>query len=452
MSNKKIVLIGSGSQFTEFYLQELFKYPEFKGITLAFVDRKIERLNVVKGIADKINKEFDWGINFEGHTDRRDALPGADVVYCFAAVNYKEAWKMDRQICNRHDLNPYEFHTSSVSALSMGSRHVPMVLAMCKDIEELCPDAWFILDNNPLRVITAAVLRNTKTKCFGYCNGHDLSQSGIEEILGTSDMDEPDDAQGWEREFMVADGNVSIQLLGINHMHWAISIRDVRTGEDMYPKLRKIINETPVEKLPLGFRYSAEVMKRLGYFPGCGDTHIVDYMWCIDDEIAKLCDVQAFDVDAWFGGRDKDAWAEIAARISDKQSMQEFLKQRRTGWQSVQIARIMLGGRYEYFPSINILNNGCIPNMSDDAVIETPGVLGPDFVRGIQMGPLPDHLVPYCQLHATQANLMADAITFGDREKALHALLMDPYVSSVNKAHEVLDDLIKTNSIYETNW
>ena len=47
MKGKKIVLIGSGSQFTEFYLQELFKYPEFKGVTLAFVDRKPDRLKVV---------------------------------------------------------------------------------------------------------------------------------------------------------------------------------------------------------------------------------------------------------------------------------------------------------------------------------------------------------------------------------------------------------------------
>jgi len=75
MKGKKIVLIGSGSQFTEFYLQELFKYPEFKGITLAFVDRKPDRLEVVKGIADKINDALKWEINFEGYSDRREALP-----------------------------------------------------------------------------------------------------------------------------------------------------------------------------------------------------------------------------------------------------------------------------------------------------------------------------------------------------------------------------------------
>lgn len=452
MKNKKIVLIGSGSQFTEFYLQELFKYPEFKGVTLAFVDRKIERLNVVKGIAEKINQECNGGIRFEGFTDRRDALVGADIVYCFAAVNYKEAWKMDRQICNRHGLNPYEFHTSSVSSLSMGSRHIPMVLDMCKDIEEICPNAWFVLDNNPLTKIVAAVLRHTKTKCFGYCNGHELEQSGVEEILGTSLMDEPDNAQGWEREFMVPEGNVSMQQIGINHMAWVVNIRDAKTGEDLYPKLRKIVQETPIDKLPLGFRFSAEILKRVGYFPSCGDTHVVDYMWCIDDEIAKLCDVRAFDVDAWFGGRDKNAWAEIASQIKDPKSIQAFIKQRRTGWQSTQIARIMLGGKYEYFPAINIMNNGCISNMNDDVVVELPGVLGPDFAQGIKMGPLPDPLLAYCQLHATQANLIADACALGDHEKALQALLMDPYVCSITKAHQILDDVIKSNSIYETNW
>ena len=77
MKGRKIVLIGSGSQFTEFYLQEVFKFEDFKGVTIAFVDRKPDRLNVVKGIAEKINNVLNWDVKFEGYTDRREALPGA---------------------------------------------------------------------------------------------------------------------------------------------------------------------------------------------------------------------------------------------------------------------------------------------------------------------------------------------------------------------------------------
>lgn len=452
MKGKKIVLIGSGSQFTEFYLQELFKYPDFKGITLAFVDRKPERLKVVKGIAEKINSAYKWEINFEGYSDRREALPGADLVYCFAAVNYKESWKMERTMCLKHGLNPYEFHTSGVSSLSMGMRHISLALDICDDMEELCPDAWLILDNNPLTKILTAVLRHSKTKAFGYCNGHELEQMGIEQILGMTDVVQSTTADNLEREYMVPGGTISLQQIGINHMGWVISINDAKTGEDLYPKFRDIVTKSPLKDIPLGYRFSAEMYKRFGYFPAPADVHIADYMWCVDEEMGKLCDLAPFDVDAWFGGRDAAAWSEIADKISDMDSIKVFVDERRTGWQTTQIARIMLGGDYEYFPAINIMNNGCISNMNDDVVVEVPGVLGPDFVKGLNMGPLPDEVLAFCQLHATQSNLIADAAALGNKEKALQALLIDPYIASVKKAEALLADVLNYNKQYDTRF
>ena len=453
MKEKKIVLIGSGSQFTEFYLQELFKYQDFKGITLAFVDRKPDRLKVVKGIAEKINATLKWDIKFEGYTDRREALPGADLVYCFAAVNYKESWKMERTICLRHGMNPYEFHTSGVSSLSMGIRHIPLVLDICADMEELCPDAWLILDNNPLTKIVTAVFRHSKTKAFGYCNGHELEQMGIEQILGKADLGTSViEAKGFEREYMVPGGEISVQQIGINHMGWVVSIKDSKTGEDLYPKFKEIAFNSPLKKIPLGYRFSVEMYKRFGYFPAPGDTHIADYMWCVDKEMEALCDLAPFDVDAWFGGRNASDWSKIADKIKDLDSIKVFINERRTGWQSTQIAKIMLGGKYEYFPAINIMNNGCISNLNDDVVVEVPGVLGPDFVKGINMGPLPDEVLAFCQIHATQSNLIADAAALGNKEKALQALLIDPYIGSVKRAEALLADVLDYNKQYDIRF
>ena len=453
---RKIVLIGSGSQFTEFYLQELFKYPEFKGITLTFVDRNPERLAVVKGIAEKINGLLGYDITFEGYTDRRDALPGAYLVYCFASVNYKETWANEKVICNRHGLNPYEYHTSSISSLSMGMRHIPLVLDICADMEELCPDAWLVLENNPLTKIETAVLRHSKTKVIGYCYGHELVEMSLEQILGKTpegkSTEETAGAGLIDREYMVPGGAVSLQSMGINHLMFVQSIKDSKTGEDLYPEFRRIINETPLEKLPQGFRYSAEVYKRLGFFPGPGDTHIADYMWCTDEEIAKKCNIECFDVWSWFGGRDADAWDQIGAVVQDKESAEKFVMERRPGWQSTQLARIMIGGKYEYFPAINIMNNGCISNLPDDVVVEVPGVLGPDSVQGIKMGRLPEEIAAFCHLHAMQSNLFADAAALGDREIALRGLMIDPYIAGITRAEALLEDVIQSNSKYDIRF
>ena len=453
MKSKKNVLIGSGSQFSEFYLQEAFKYPEFKGTTIAFVDRKPERLKVVKGIADKVNELLDFGINLEGYTDRREALVGADLVYCFVAVDLKNSWNKDLQLCRKHGLNPFEFHTSSISSLSMGMRHIPIVLDLCADIEEICPDAWLVLDNNPLSKILSAVLRHTKTKCFGYCNGHELEQVAIEQMLSLdSQSKETIESKTHEREFMVAGDKISVLAMGINHMGWIMTIRDSATGEDLYPAFRQICKTTPIEKIPLGYRFSVEICNRLGYFPSPADVHIVDYMWNADDDIIARTGLVPFNPFDWFGGRDANAWEEIAARVTDKKSAEEFVQERRSGWMSTQIARIMFGGKYEYFPAINIMNNGCISNMNDNIVVEVPGIIGPDCAKGLQMGAMPEELLPYCELHGIQGNLIADAATFGDRDAALKAMLMDPFIQSVTKAEIMLDEFIESNRPYDIRF
>ena len=90
-------------------------------------------------------------------------------------------------------------------------------------------------------------------------------------------------------------------------------------------------------------------------------------------------------------------------------SIKAFVDERRTGWQTTQIARIMLGGNYEYFPAINIMNNGCISNMNDD-------------------------------------------VAFGNKEKALQALLIDPYISSVKKAEAMQEDVLDHNKQYDIRF
>ena len=453
MKKSKIVLIGSGSQYTEFFLQELFKYEEFKGCTLAMVDRKNDRLEMVMSIANKLNGFFGWDVNIEGFTDRREALADADVVYCFAAVNYKDAWKKEYEICTKHGLNPFEFHTTGPAGLGMAIRHVPLILDICSDMEELCPDAWLIIDSNPLAKMQAAVARYTKIKCIGYCYGHELVQVALEQTLGMTDRSpEQINADPVEREFMVPAGTIDIQVAGVNHMGWLLDIKSAATGEDLYPRLRKILDETPTEKAPMGYRFCTEVYRRFGYFAMPGDQHVADYAWFIDDNSQALCNISPFPVDSWFGGRDKNAWGEIYNKVNDLEAAQLFIKQIRAGWMSTQLARYLISGGYKYFPSINVVNNGAISNLSDDLIVEVPAVIGPDLVKPLQMGDLPYGLAPICQLQGSISNIVADAAATGSKEKALQALLLDPYVSGITRAENLLDDILLYNKDYDTRF
>lgn len=447
----KIVVIGAGSQFTEFFLQEIFKFEEFRGCTLALVDRRPTRLEQEVRLANFINDSSGWDIKVKGHTDRRDALKNANYIYCFIAVNHMETWKKEFEIANKHGIYPLEAYTAGAPGLGMSMRHVPVMIDICKDIEEICPNAWLILDNNPLAKIMAAILRHTKVKCIGYCNGHELVQMALEQILNMDER-EPSEraADPVEREFMVPAGNVDITLAGINHCQWLLDIRDTKTGEDLYPLVKENLKD--INKVPTGYKFSAEVCKLFGYFPSPADNHVADYIWAVDRNIFKDFDLAPYPVDKWFGGRDAEAWKKIADGINTHEAARDFVSKRRVGWLNLQIVRFMMSGEKKYFPAINLLNTGAITNLDSDIIVEVPAIIGPNGAKAIMIGDLPEQLVPICALHGRITNIVADATVLGSKELALQALLLDPFVPNLQTAKGLLDDMLEYNKDYYTRF
>ena len=447
----KIVVIGSGSQFTEFFLQELYKFEEFKGVTLDLVDRRPKRLEQAVRLAKSLNEAVDWGVEVLGHTERKEVLEDATFVYCFIAVNQKEAWKKEFELANKHGVYPCEAYTAGGPGLGMAIRHVPVVLDICADMEKICPDAWLILDNNPLAKLLAAVFRHTKTKCIGYCNGHELVQMALEQLLEMDDRDPSERAADpVEREFMVPAGNIDMTLAGINHLQWLLDIRDTKTGKDLYPEVRKRVRDP--KKVPGGYRFSSKVCELFDYFPSPADNHVVDYIWCVEREIYKDLSLAPYPVDQWFGGRDAEAWKAIADSITDKDSARDFIRQRRVGWMNLTIVRYMLTGTQKYFPALNMLNNGVIPNLDDDIVVEVPSLIGPNGFKASAVGPLPDQVAPICALHGKITNIAADAAALGSKQLALEALLLDPFVHNLKRAQAYLDDILAYCKKYETRF
>ncbi len=447
----KLVIIGSGSQFTDFFLQELYKAEEFRGCTLALVDRKPQRLAHEVALAKKLNESVGWDVRIEGHTDRTEALEGADFVYVFIAVNQNEAWPKEFEIANKHGLHPLEAYTAGTAGLSMAIRHVPPMLDIAADVERICPDAWMIMDNNPLSKIVAAIERHANVKYIGYCNGYELVQSALEQLLDKSDRDPSTmNADPVEREFLVPAGNIALTLAGVNHCTWLLDVRDTATGEDLYPKLRERVQNP--ELVPAGYRFSAEICRRFGYFPAPADNHLADYLWCTDTSVHEWLGMEPYPVEKWFGGRGADDWAKILAGVDDPETAREFISQRRTGWQNVEISRLMLSGNPSYFPAINVRNGDAVENLPADIIVEVPGVLASDTARAVRVGPLPEQVAPVCALHGAISNLAADAAATGCKQTALQALLLDPFVHSITKAEKLLDDILDYNRKYETRF
>ena len=97
--------------------------------------------------------------------------------------------------------------TNGPGGLFKGLRTIPVILDICKDMEELCPDAWLINFTNPAGMVTEAVLRYTNIqKVVGLCNVPIGIEMGIAKLLE------------------VDHSRVRIDFAGLNHMVYGLDV------------------------------------------------------------------------------------------------------------------------------------------------------------------------------------------------------------------------------------
>ena len=107
-------------------------------------------------------------------------------------------------------------------SIMRGLRTIPVMEEFARDMEEVCPDAWFLNYTNPMAILTGYMLRYTNVKTIGLCHSVQVCS---DHLLKSLDME--DKLQG--RTELIA---------GINHMAWLLELRD-KDGNDLYPEIRK---------------------------------------------------------------------------------------------------------------------------------------------------------------------------------------------------------------------
>jgi alpha-galactosidase len=95
-----------------------------------------------------------------------------------------------------------------------------------------------------------------------------------------------------------------------------------------------------------------------------------------------------------------------------------------------------------YYHQLNLPNNGLIPNLPADAIVEVPGVISGFGVRGLNMAPLPEPIAEMCRRELAYSSMVVDACYHGDKDLALQALLLDPMVNDIDRARTILHNFL----------
>jgi len=436
----KIVIIGAGSTvFTPGLIADLTGSTLFADATVALVDINPRSAETMARYAKRVARERRVGLRVEHATDRREVLGGADFVTVTIAVGGARAWERDVRIPEAHGVYQTVGDSVGPGGVFRALRHVPELVAIAKDMEELCPDAWLFNYTNPLTALVRAVHKSSPVRCAGLCHGVLHTREAIAHDLG------------------LAPADLSLTAAGINHLAWVLDLRN--DGLDVYPRFRELVRgwllsaPPPSDDPYEGFQeVSARLMELYGFYPSPGDRHVAEFFpfflrqtgdglgYGLQSGLDMTNDILA--------SRD-ERWDRIADQAEGRAELDRALfDEAREGERVVSIMEAIVTDRPLLELAVNVRNDGLIPNLPPEAVVEIPGMVDGRGVHGITVGPLPEGIAGILAARARQQELTVDAALTGDRTLVMQALLADPLVPSVETAEVMLDEVLQTHEAF----
>lgn len=447
-----ITVIGAGSaSFGENTLAALMRSKKLKGSTLRLVDRNPQSLDIVHRLAHRLNREWDASLTISAHTHHSDALEGADFVVSAIEVGPREElWKSDFEIPLKYGVRQPYAENGGPGGFAHAARNVTPVLEIARDMEQACPDAWFINFTNPMVRICDLVHRHSRIKVVGLCHqiyaGYGMVGVALAKDLG---VEVPEGLEGMHADVLQHPLQqrvvhqtvplVDIRAAGTNHFTWILSIHDKRTGEDLYPLLRKRFFELDEAFEPLTRR----VFQDFGLFPVPGDTHLCEYLPWMSDPVTKpweTFNIRLYDWELMAGLRDfsLDRLNEMA---NGKMTVEGLLETDSEGALEM-IENVAFAGNH-YHLAANLPNAGQISNLPAGAIVETPVHVNGAGIHPVHVGALPEPVAELCRRELMVAQLCIDSAVEGSYAKALQCLLLDPVVTDLRAARNILDDYLK---------
>ena len=447
----KITVIGAGSaSFGENTLAAIMRSKKLRGTTLALVDKNNQNLDIVHRLTNRLNLEWEAGFTIEAHLHHRDALPGSDFVVSAIEVGPREVlWKSDYEIPLKYGVHQPYAENGGPGGFAHAVRNIGPVMEIVHDMEQVCPQAWFINFTNPMTRICDAVNRYSRIKAVGLCHqifiGYAFAGLALAEELG---IEPPEDLEGMHadpiqhalRENLIhkAVERVEIRAAGTNHFTWMLSLQDKQTGKDLLPLFHERFLALDPKFEPL----TRDVYQAFGVFPIPGDTHLCEYLPWVSDPVTEPWEkyqLRLYDWDLAAGLRDfsLDRLNDMAGGFM---TVDGLLDTDSEGALEM-IENISFDGNH-YHLAANLPNTGQIANLPQGATVETPVRVDVNGIHPVHVGELPEPVAELCRRELLVGRLCVDAAVEGSREKALQCLLLDPMITDISTAKSVLDDYL----------
>ena len=443
----KLTIIGAGSTvFTKNIVVDLLTIKQFKSIEIALMDIDQNRLLKTKEVLEIIAKKMGATPKISLHTNRRESLLDANFVQTTIQVGgYRPSTVIDFEIPKKFGLNQTIADTLGIGGIMRSLRTIPVLLNIAEDIEQVCPNALWMQYVNPMCTNMIAI-----NKVFPNIRNIGLCHS----VQGTAEMLAEDLQENIK--------NISYQCAGINHMAFFQKFEKISTGEDLYPKLKRLADqilsdkkistrtkkqEYPGRNLHEKVRY--EILKRFGFFVTESSEHFAEYVpWFIKPNKEELIEKYKIPVDEYILRCEyySELWNELDKDISIITN--EAIK-RSHEYASYIIDAIVNNNKFTVYG--NVMNNGLIENLPSNCCVEVPCIVDNKGFYPQKIGRLPEQLSALMRTNINVQILTAEAALTKKREHIYHAAMLDPLTAShlsIDEIYALTDEMLEAHSDY----
>ncbi|WP_040950671.1 6-phospho-beta-glucosidase [Gorillibacterium massiliense] len=421
----KIAVIGGGSSYTPEIVEGFLKrYDSFpvREIWLVDIEAGQRKLEIVGGLAKRMVVESGLPIEVHLTLNRREAIEGADFITTQLRVGLLEARKWDEHIPNSHGIIGQE--TTGPGGMMKALRTIPVLLDICKDIEELSPNAWLLNFTNPAGMVTEAITRYTKVKSIGLCN----APIGLQKSLVS--------------KYGAAPEHIYTEFVGLNHLHWVTRIEV--GGED---KLDEVMAENAYSAANVtAGEWDPDFLRSLGALP----SYYLKYFYMTDEMLKEQ--VEAF--------HHNGTRAEVVKRVEDE--LFELYKdpnlkvkppqlEKRGGAYYSEAAVNLMDSLYNDkrdVQTLNVRNGKILDFLPEDTCIEVNCLVTGAGPIPLPLTRVPEQVKGLIGAVKTYERLAIDAAVTGSHDLALQAMVHHPLVPSVQMAKTLLSEMLEKNKLY----
>jgi 6-phospho-beta-glucosidase len=408
----KVAVVGGGSTYTPELVEGFVTRGDRLPVDeLVLLDIDPERLAIVGALAQRMMRRAGWAGRLGLTQDRREAIEGADFVIVQLRVGGNKARYKDETIPLEFDAIGQE--TTGAGGFAKALRTVPVVLELAELTGEIgASGAWFVDFTNPTGLVTQALL-DVGYHALGLCN------VGI----------------GFQREFASRFGVepelVQLEHVGLNHLTWERKV--LVEGVDRLPEILANFPDDEFEGMPIEF------VRTLGAIP----SYYLHYYYRTAAVLAhqhegKTRAEEVMEIEAGLLELYKDPALDTKPKLLEERGGAFY-----SDAAAALIASLHAGSGDAQI--VNVRNDGAIPNLAADDVVEVRCTVDREGAHPIAVEPLAPEMYGLVAHAKAYERLAIKAAMSGSRRDALLALMANPLVPDWDTAVPLLDALLEVN-------